>query len=48
MSFYAAVYVWQKFEVLIICYALGVQTLGAGVTQDEETSLEQNSRQKIG
>ena len=25
----------------------GVQALGAGVTQDEETSLEQISRQKI-
>ena len=43
--FYPAACGWQKSKVLIICYFC-VQTSGAGISQDEKTSLEQNSRQK--
>ena len=51
-SFYfGAVFVQLRVGVKSLKYWLfaifGVQTLGAGVTQDEETSLEQISRQKI-
>ena len=35
--FCAAACGWQECKVLIICYFFGVQTLGASVTQDEET-----------
>ena len=37
----------KDLKKLIICYFFRVQTLGAGVAQDQKILLEQISRQKI-